>query len=316
MPGTIVTIGNFDGVHLGHRALLETARGVAAELTGATARVVALAFDPHPATRLRPEAAPALLTPWDARAALLKAAGADHVVRLDPTAEFLTQRAADFIAHVVAHWQPGAFVEGADFHFGHARGGNVHTLAQFGATAPAPADRFAVYVVPPVETALGDHTLVRVSSSLVRWLLAHGRAADAARLLGRPYELAGLVRRGDQRGRTIGFPTANLHLTHPVLLPADGVYAALARATWNGVERSCAAALNIGLRPTVNGTARTIEAHLLDPAALAGFPEYGWSLSLGVSAWLRDQVRFAGLPELTAQLRRDVAHARALLPRP
>jgi riboflavin kinase/FMN adenylyltransferase len=166
---------------------------------------------------------------------------------------------------------------------------------------------FTVEVVPPVEVALTDHQCVPARSTIVRWLLSNGRVRDAAVVLGRPYELEGTVVRGDRRGRTIGFPTANLEV--PTLIPADGVYAAIATLP-DG--RRLGAAVSIGSKPTFGTHARAVEAFLLQPGTesrawkpIEGLPEYGWTLRLSMLAWVREQVKFDSLDSLLAQMERD-----------
>lgn len=297
---TAITIGNFDGVHIGHAALVARARHHA----GAEGRVIALAFDPHPLTRVAPAAAPARLTSFPHRAALLRELGADEVVRLQPSDDFLNTSPREFTERVVATYRPSTIIEGADFHFGKGRAGNVATLRELG-----PLLGFHVDVVDAVGVAISDHTIVRASSTMIRWLISRGRVLDAASLLGRCYELEGTVERGDQRGRTIGFPTANLHqpgeAAANLLLPADGVYACIARTP---DSRRLPAAVNIGSRPTFHGVDRRIEAHLIDPQTggpANGLAEYGWSIALEFIAFVRDQVRFPGIDALRQQLDRD-----------
>jgi len=299
MTTTAVTIGNFDGVHLGHRALIDRARTLAL-------RVVALAFDPHPTAVLRPEAAPPRLTTFEQRRAALYAAGASEVVRLAPSAELLNRSPHDFVAQLVQDHAPSFIVEGEDFRFGKARAGDISTLRQLGQSF-----RFSVEVVPPVEVALGDHQIARASSSLVRWLLSHGRVADAARVLGRNYQMTGIVIRGDQKGRTINCPTANLR--SECMPPADGVYAA-----WGSLAdgQRFPAALSIGTRPTFDGLDRRIEAHLLDfdPSILPS--EYGWTLTIELVAWVREQVRYHSIDALREQIARDCDRVRDFLALP
>ncbi|MBS0196090.1 MAG: riboflavin biosynthesis protein RibF [Planctomycetes bacterium] len=293
MTATAVTIGNFDGVHVGHVSLVHRAR----QLVGHSGRVVVMSFDPHPITLLRPDHAPPRLSLFDRRAELLKAQGADEVVKLEPTRELLNKEPDEFIADLVRSHTPSVLVEGDDFHFGRARRGSPQTLRILGQ-----AMGFDVEVVPAIEVPLGDHQIARASSSLVRWLLRHGRVRDAEIVLGRPYELAGTVVKGDQRGRTIGFPTANL--ATDCLLPADGVYATLAALPDGSLAP---AAVNIGTRPTFSGPDRRVEAHLL--GTRWNGPEYGWPLSLRFVAWLRDQVRFDSVQRLQEQLARDTDRA-------
>ncbi len=295
---TAVSIGNFDGVHLGHAALIQRCR----ELVGPGGRVHVLAFDPHPMTRLKPEAAPARLSTFERRAALLRGLGADEVVKLVPDETLLSKPPREFVGWLVERHGPAWVVEGDDFHFGKGRAGNNRVLRELGSEFG-----FGVDVVPPVEVALGDDLVVRASSSIVRWLVAHGRVSDAARVLGRPYEVEGVVVRGDQRGRTIGFPTANLRTEQ--LLPEDGVYAGTATLPDGSVV---AAAVNVGHRPTFRGTERRLESHFLDvaPAGIAG---YDWPVRIALHAWLRDDLRYDGVPALVEQIRRDCARTRRVL---
>jgi riboflavin kinase/FMN adenylyltransferase len=316
MARSVLTIGSFDGVHLGHRALLGAARELAA---AHSAKVVALAFDPHPLTTISPDSAPFRLTTWLTRRNLLLQAGADVVIRLQPCRDVLDLAPEAFVQRMVQDHAPRAFVEGPDFHFGCRRAGDIALLARLG-----DAMDFDAHIIQPVTTVLDDHSIVQVSSTLTRWLLRHGRVGDAARLLGRPYRLEGEVVPGDRRGRLIGFPTANL-LTD-LMLPADGVYAARAILP-DG--RILPAALNVGERPTFGGATRTVEAHILSAppnspgsvppesswAPLAGLPEYHWPLELELVAWLRDQVRFAGVEGLRDQLHRDCDRVREVLDR-
>jgi len=304
---SVLTIGTFDGVHAGHAALLSRARTLA---SAGDAQVVAMAFDPHPLTILRPEQAPARLTSFQDRERLLKAAGADIVIRLEPTAEFLSLSPCQFLDRVCREWSPHAFVEGPDFRFGKGRTGDIEFLRERGRTAG-----FEVEVVQPITVILGDHTVAPASSTLARWLISHGRIADATVVLGHPCELAGTVEQGDRRGRTIGFPTANLRTD--CLLPADGVYAAEAILD-DG--RSFTAAVSVGTKPTFEGTRRALEALLLDAPAdesrLVGLPEYGWNLRLRIIAWVREQVRFSSVKALVEQMHRDCVRIRTLTGEP
>lgn len=303
MPTTALTIGNFDAVHIGHAALVARAR----ELAGPAGRVVALVFDPHPLSRLRPEAAPARLSTFEQRTRLLRECGCDAIERLDPECGVLSLTPGQFVSALVEKYAPAAIVEGEDFHFGKARAGNVRTLAELGRTYG-----FACDVVPPVEIALTNATLVRASSSIARWLIANARVRDVALVLGRPYEIEGVVVRGDRRGRLIGCPTANLHTDQ--LLPADGVYAGTATLPDGRTHR---AAINVGARPTFDGVGRRLEAHLLNAPAeaerLEGLPEYGWRLRVTLTRFVRDDLRFAAVEDLCAQMRRDLARCAAAL---
>lgn len=287
-----LTIGNFDGVHLGHAALLAEARQQAQAVGGPA---VALTFDPHPLRLLRPDVfQPLLTTPAD-RAALLLRAGADHVVIQRTTPAFLQQRARDFFDGVVkTGFAARALVEGDNFGFGRHREGDVEMLRTLCREAGIPLS-----IVPPREV-----NGRRVSSSRVRTALERGDVADAAALCGRPYRLSGTVGAGAQRGRTLGFPTANLEHIE-TLVPGDGVYAVrawVAGRPWPG-------AANIGPNPTFAEQARKVEVHLI------GFNGdlYGQALPVDFVARLRDTRPFAGVDELTKQLHLDVAAAQRLV---
>lgn len=300
MPGaTSLTIGNFDGVHLGHAALVRRAR----ELAGAGGRVVAMAFWPHPVSVLRPDQTPATLTTFDQRAALLRSLGADEVVRLEPTRDLLGLDPIAFIERVVAEHRPDAVVEGPDFRFGRARAGDIATLG-------ALADRlgFRADIVAPVRVATADQLVAEASSTLARWLVGEGRVRDAALVLGRPHQVRGVVVPGARRGRDLGFPTANLRAE--TMLPADGVYGAIATLP-GGAQRP--AAVSVGTNPTFGAEPRRLEAHILD---WPGPPDdHGWALSIDLVAWLRDQVAFCGVQPLVEQIHRDIADTRAALAR-
>jgi len=308
MPRSVVSVGTFDGVHAGHAALLARARAVADQ--HADAEVVVLAFDPHPATRLRPDAAPPRLGSFERRADLLREAGADRVERLEPTAELLAQPPDAFVASIVARLAPIAFVEGPDFRFGKGRAGDNSVLAALGRR-----HGFAVDVVPPVAVALNDQSVVTASSTIARWLVQRGRVRDAWAVLTRPHELTGRVVRGDRRGRNLGFPTANLDT--PCLPPTDGVYAGVA---FLDDGRSFAAAVSVGTKPMFAGNARAVEAYLLDAPVgdgpcIAGLPEYGWNIRLALVGWVREQLRFDTVHALIAQMHRDCDRVRDVVAR-
>ncbi len=320
MRSSIITIGGFDGVHLGHQALVRRAVALAGEWHQQSADrgaerplVCAMVLDPSPAAVLRPQGAPPMLMPFEQRITHLREAGADMVVRLAVTPELLELSPEAFVHQHLAPLRPAGIVEGPDFRFGKSRAGDVHTVAR----AIGRAD-FLTAIHPSVEVALGDHTLVPARSTMVRWLVAHGRVADAARVLGRPHTLHATVVRGERRGRTIGFPTANLRTE--CMLPADGVYAARARLP-DG--RTLAAALSVGVKPTFGVKDRTAEAFLFTPgsgdpslphwAPITGLPEYDWPIALEVIAWVREQYRFPGLEALVAQIRRDCQRIEDLL---
>lgn len=292
---TALTVGNFDGVHLGHAALVRTAR----QAVGPDGRVVVLTFDPNPIAVLRPESEPPRLTTFAQRERLLHDIGADEVIRLEPTADLLGQSPEQFVQQLVEAYQPSAIVEGPDFRFGRGRAGGVETLRELGEKMG-----FRTIVVEPVEQHLTDQIMVTVSSSMVRWLVSNGRVRDAARLLGHAYELTGHVVPGDRRGREIGMPTANLE--HEQLLPADGVYAATAVLP-DG--RTWPAAVSVGTKPTYGDQPRISEAHLIGYDGPVDV--YDWPLRLLMRDWLRDQIQFDGTEALMAQMQRDLENTRS-----
>jgi riboflavin kinase / FMN adenylyltransferase len=293
---TAVTIGNFDGVHRGHRALVERVVG-RARATGGTA--VVLSFDPHPARVLSPERAPAGLTTPEQKRELLAELGVDVSAELPFTAAVAAEPPEQFVSRVLAgELQARLVVVGETFRFGRRRAGDVDTLSRLGAAAG-----FGVEALAPV---LEEGRAV--SSSRVREALAQGDAAAASRLLGRTFFVDVRVVAGDGRGRTIGVPTANLETANEIL-PARGVYAARVRlpdGSWRG------AVVNRGRRPTFGGETETVEAHLLDFDGHL----YGAALRLAFAARLREERRFAGPEALVAQIREDVRQARALLSAP
>jgi riboflavin kinase/FMN adenylyltransferase len=293
---TAVSIGGFDGVHRGHQALVRAARVT----VGAAGRVVVLTFDPHPAVVLRPGAPIRRLTVLEQRRERLREAGADEVAVLEPSTGLLAQAPAEFIGAVVERWRPSFIVEGPDFRFGRGRSGSVETLRKLEG-----AFGFRTVVIEPVDAPLGDQHLVRVSSTMVRWLVERGRVRDAGSLLGRPYEIHAEVIPGDRRGRGLGVPTANLD-HRDYVLPADGIYAGRGRgpdACWYP------AAVSIGTKPTFGSHPRVCEAHLI--GYRGPVDDYGWTLHLEITAWMRDQVRYERVEDLRAQLGRDLARAEA-----
>jgi riboflavin kinase/FMN adenylyltransferase len=314
-----ITIGNFDGVHLGHAALVARCRAECAASPGRSSSragsvagsVVAVTFEPHPVALLRPDRAPPRLQTSTERRALLAAIGCDEVVELEPTPDLLGLEPAAFIESLRRRLGFDVVVEGADFRFGRGRAGSIETLADLGSRMG-----FRAVVVPPVDVMLDDRTVVRASSSIVRWFLQRGRVRDAAAVLGRPYELVGRSVPGERRGRTIGVPTINLGPPpiggsdgfHPwgQMLPEDGVYGGVALVPSMGLR--AAAAISIGMKPTFGGAVRTCEAHLVD--ASLPLDAYGFEIRLAFTTWIREQRRFASIDRLVEQLRSDVALVR------
>ena len=293
--GCVLTIGNFDGVHLGHRLILETARGLA---DAEDLMVVAMTFDPPPDLVLRPSDPPRRLSPHEQRTRLLLAGGADMVVTARTDTELLAMEPAEFIERiVVGHFQPRHVVEGRNFFFGRGRAGDIDVLVAAGATRG-----FAAHVVEPVtvELAEGPRT---VSSTLIRGLVADGRVADAARALGRQFAVFGPVVRGAGHGRILDFPTVNFDPGRQVV-PADGVYAGLA-----GIAgRRYPAAVSIGTRATLGAGPRACEAHLI--GAEGDF--YGERLELRFVRRLRGQEKFDGPDRLRDQIAKDVERVREI----
>ena len=295
----IVTIGNFDGVHLGHRAILETVVGRAKDLGGVA---VVYTFDPHPRKVLRPESAPGLLTTLDQKVELLEAAGVDVVIVEPFTREFARTEPKEFIERrLYAKIKPVEVYVGYDFHFGRDREGSMRLLTELG-----PRLGFSVTIIPEVTVDDGD-----VNSTRIRELLANGDPERAARMLGRPFTVRGEVVRGDDRGRTLGFPTANLDPENEVL-PGSGVYAGHLRMLDDGEPARDAflpAVMNVGRRPTFSGEEMRAEAHILDFDG----DLYGRRVELSFSVRLRAEKKFESVEALKRQIGADVENARRKL---
>jgi riboflavin kinase/FMN adenylyltransferase len=291
--GSALTVGVFDGVHLGHQALLERVCRLAAGGREATV----LTFDPHPLEVVAPERAPRMLTTIPQRVELLSALGVATVGVLD-FGRIRHLSAEEFAVEILAGRLRAEVVAiGADFRFGRDRRGDPELLASVGRSRG-----FDVEIVATVTGPDGEP----YSSTRIRSLLAEGRVAEAASLLGRPYELRATVVRGDARGRSIGFPTANLAMDGRMALPADGVYAVRARVAPQG---DYPAVVNVGVRPTFGGGRRTVEAHLLDFEG----DLYHQEVSVRFVERLRGERRFGSVEELRAQLAVDVEAGRAAL---
>ena len=285
---SVVTIGNFDGVHRGHQELVR--RACAHDMPS-----VGVFFDPHPTAFLAPDRAPALLTEPTRRAELLRAYGLDRVDVRTFDEAFALQAPDAFVrtvlvdAHAAAH-----VIVGRDFRFGRDRAGDTDALRRLGREHD-----FEVEEVAPVL-----HEGSVVSSTRVRECVESGDVVEASALLGRFHETEGVVVRGDQRGRTIGFPTANLQISG--IVPADGVYAVVCRVLDSETSRVYGVA-NVGVRPTFRA-GRSVEAFLFD------FDRdiYGETLRVGWVQRLRGEVRFDGVEALVAQLNDDVAQAKSI----
>jgi riboflavin kinase / FMN adenylyltransferase len=297
--GTVVTVGEYDGVHRGHRTVISEMHRMAAERGCKTAVVT---FDRHPATVVRPESAPRLLCDLEHKLELLAETGVDYTLVVEFNEKQALVPPEDFARHVLVQClKARAVVVGADFHFGHERRGNVEMLRQMGVE-----HGYEVIGLPLVKQLTGEGEVI--SSTSIRAALAEGNVEKAHRLLGRPFEVRGVVTSGDRRGRTIGFPTANLPTTPDLQVPANGVYAAWYERPDGSLSP---AAVNVGTRPTFYEFADRpfIEAHLI------GFRGdlYDENAKLRFVSRLRGERRFDGIDDLKVQLAKDVAEAIQIL---
>lgn len=293
---TTIAIGVFDGVHLGHVAILNRAVGRARD---SGSRPVVVSFDPHPDLVLAKtfHARPPL-TPLPEKRARLEALGVAELDVLPFTRELAALTPEAFVdRHLIRRHDPVALVVGENFALGRGRSGDVARLAEIGR-----ARGFEVEAVP-----LQRIDGAPVSSTRIRELLAAGRVAEAARLLGRRYGLVGTVVSGEAIGRTLGVPTANLRLHEEKLVPTDGIYAVWARLPGEDTLRP--AAMSIGVRPTFGGERRTLEVHVLDWSG----DLMGRDLQVEFAEWLRPELRFDGTDELVQAMRRDLEEARRRL---
>lgn len=291
---SVVTMGNFDGLHLGHRGLVLSAVEDAHRRGSVS---VVLTFEPHPLKILAPERAPKLILSHKDKMQLLQALGIDIVVIQNFDAAFAELQPEAFVREfLVERLDTRKIWVGQDFRFGKGRKGTVADLTHWGATS-----RFEVSVVAPI---LVDG--VRVSSSKIRQLLEEGRVDDAERLLGRYHFISGKVVTGHRRGRDLGFPTANI-ATRTEVIPQDGIYATLLQLS--GEQRLSVS--NIGLNPTFGPGPRTIESYIVDFAG----DIYGEPVKLSFVKRLRGEKKFGSAGELVAQMGEDVKDARAVFKR-
>lgn len=299
----VVTLGNFDGVHRGHRAVIDQTRAVAARY-GVPA--VAVTFEPHPVAVLRPEAAPTLLTPGRLREDLLRDAGLDGLLVLEFTRDFAQQSPEDFVFQTfVRGLDACAVVVGVDSRFGYRNSGDVGTLRDLGQRW-----HFEVQVIDDVGGTM------RWSSSRVREHLTRGEVAEAADILGRPHRVVGTVVHGHHRGRELGYPTANLSADSLGMVPAEGVYAGwLTRLDLptDAAERTMPAAISIGTNPTFDtDDRRTVEAYVLDRDDLDLYDE---QVMVEFVRHIRPTLKFDGIDQLLVAMADDVAKSRELLTR-
>jgi riboflavin kinase/FMN adenylyltransferase len=303
---SVVTLGNFDGVHVGHRAVLASVVELA-RARGAAA--VAVTFDPHPLAVLHPDRAPELITSVDQRLDLVRDLGLDGVLVMAFDTELARHTPEEFVREVfvdVLHAE--VVVVGPDTRFGYRNSGDVTTLRELGERYG-----FTVEVLADLVPDAADAGARRWSSSWVRELLVAGDVAAAGAVLGRPHALRGTVVHGDHRGRELGYPTANLAPHAEGLVPADGVYAGwLLRPDLpaDAPDRALPAAVSIGTNPTFDGTARRVEAYVLDRTDL---DLYGERVVLDLQVRLRETLRFDSAQALVEQMARDVARCREVV---
>lgn len=292
---SVVTVGTFDGVHLGHREILRRVRNAA---SSKGLRPIVVTFRPHPLAVVNPSAAPMLLTPDDEQLDALEADGPVEVVVLEFTPELARHSAEEFVREIlIERFHVAELVIGYDHGLGRGRQGDATALQRMGAELG-----FVVEIVPAALDAAG----APISSSSIRTFVAHGDLERARAALGRQYAFAGTVVPGEQRGRELGYPTINIALPSPrKLLPPDGVYAVRAR-TGRGVFGGM---MNLGGRPTFGDSERALEVHLFDVAG----DWYGERVSVDFVRRLRDTIRFASVDALVAQLAEDAKNARFAL---
>jgi riboflavin kinase/FMN adenylyltransferase len=296
--GAVVAIGNFDGVHLGHQALISHAHRLADERN---APLAVLVFEPCPREFFRPGGEPFRLTPFRAKSHLIAALDVDCMYALAFDAEMARRTAQEFVVDVlIKGLEVGCVAVGSDFRFGHGRAGDATGLSYLGAM-----EGFGVSVLGTVGGGAGE----KISSTAIRTALQSGKPEEAMRQLGHPFAIEGRVEHGDKRGVTLGYPTANLHLDG-YMRPAFGIYAVRASvleddlvvARYDGVA-------NLGIRPMYERAEPMLETHLFD----FGGDLYGKHLSVDVIAYLRPEAKFASVDDLTAQIAKDVARAKQIL---
>ncbi len=293
-PRTVVVIGNFDGVHRGHVGLLRLAKESEPEV-----RLVAVTFWPHPMSVIRPDQAPVLLCSLERRRELLTEAGVDEVVVLDFTPEVASWSPAEFVDRVLRPLAPERIVVGENFRFGFRAAGDPDLLAKLG------AGEFVVDAVP-----LFSDGAQPGSSTLIRHAIDEGDFGRVRELSDQVFRMNGVVVRGDQRGREMGFPTANIDLAPGLAVPADGVYAGWVTRLDDPDAPRWPAAISVGTNPTFDGVERRVEAYVLDRDDLE---LYGVEIAIDFYARLRGQVKYRGMEALIEQMHADVEQVRHLL---
>lgn len=304
--GCVVTIGNFDGLHIGHQEILSVAKRLA---TKKHTELLLMTFEPHPMTILHPDKAPGILTPRILKQQLLEELGLDCWLIMKSEPKVLSHPAPDFIEkYVVEPIAPTALVEGEDFNFGSGRSGNIELLKRLG-----PVNGFDVVTVPAKKIELSQ--TVRISSTMIRFMLTSGDVADVAIALGRPYKLIGRIIPGRGKGREIGFPTLNMEKPEQ-LIPAEGVYAGYITLA-ETYEESCSESEKLPAVFSI-GQARTfgdqhplfIEAHLLKDRQVDSKLQY---MTMDFVEHIRRQHKFASADDLTAQIAKDCKTAKDIL---
>ncbi|GAA4097203.1 MULTISPECIES: bifunctional riboflavin kinase/FAD synthetase [Streptomyces] len=295
---SVVTIGSYDGVHRGHQLIVGRAVERAREL-GVPSVVVT--FDPHPSEVVRPGSHPPLLAPHHRRAELMAQLGVDAILILPFTSEFSKLSAADFVVKVlVDKLHAKLVVEGPNFRFGHKAAGNVEVLAELG--------RGYDYEVEVIDLRVRGEAGggEPFSSTLTRRLVAEGDIEGAAEILGRPHRVEGVVVRGAQRGRELGYPTANVETLPHTAIPADGVYAGWLTAD----NERMPAAISVGTNPQFDGTERTVEAYAIDRV---GLDLYGLHVAVDFLAYVRGMAKFDSIEDLLEAIGNDVKRSSELI---
>ena len=301
MRRSVVAIGNFDGVHTGHQQLLRTAVEHAQELgtEREPLQVIVVTFWPHPMSVVAPGHQPLLLTSLSDRIDLLRRYGADEVRVVQFTRDVAAWSPQKFVDTILGPLNPAVVVVGENFTFGNRAAGTPQMMREFG------KGRFDVDIIHLVSI-----DSERTCSSFVRSALATGDVAAAARHLGRLFRLSGVVVVGDQRGRELGFPTANLPVAADLATPADGVYAGWLRRLDQPSAIRMPAAISVGTNPTFDGIERRVESYVLDRTDL---DLYGVEIGVEFVEHLRGQIKFASVDDLIAQMTTDVVHTRRAL---
>ena len=295
--GTVITLGNFDGVHRGHQTVL---RAVAAEADEHSLRSVAMTFDPHPRTVHQPETPTQMITSVRQKSQLIAETGIDALFIQPYDLDFAAQTPEEFVSrYFVDGLDCRCVVVGDDVRSGHDNAGTIETLRRLG-------EEFGFTTVTIDEVGRGG----RYSSSRIRDQIISGDVAEAADQLGRYHRVEGTVVHGDARGRDLGFPTANLSADGEGLIPADGVYAGW--ASFEGEDHPFPAAISVGTNPTFEGCDRRVEAYVLDKE-FGEFDVYDRHMVLEFVARIRGQVAFSGLDDLIAQMHEDIADVREVL---